>query len=234
MPSNSFFDWGASVNRFVRFDAARAEEVNTALDNVTSGFDDVEVKTNAAIKFPDGETATALGNAATRANKFLIFDGAGNPSLSSPSVGLGTVVGPASSTDGAIAVFDGVTGELLKSAISGTHIKTVNGVSLMGAGDISTGLAVSVNSTDDTITAAINVHYGLAKVTLQAVNLPASAGLTGGEQIWVTVANGLITNTIVPNGTDQILGLNETMTIDNAYVTVQLRWIDATRDWRVL
>lgn len=74
MPSNSFFDWTASLSRFVRFDAARAEDVNAALDEATAGFDGVEIKTNAAIKLPDGETAAALPAVASRKGMALSFD----------------------------------------------------------------------------------------------------------------------------------------------------------------
>lgn len=77
--SNNFFDWSTSPNRLVRFDTARAEDINAALDSASSGFDGVEIKTNAAIKLPDGETATAIGAVAARANKVLSFDASGNP-----------------------------------------------------------------------------------------------------------------------------------------------------------
>lgn len=69
--SNNFFSF---VNRFVRFDTVRAEDVNDAFDLVVSGFDGVEVKTDASIKLPDGETAVALGNAAARMGKVLGFN----------------------------------------------------------------------------------------------------------------------------------------------------------------
>lgn len=80
--SNSFFDWSTSPNRLVRFDTARAEDINAALDSASSGFDGVEIKTNAAIKLPDGETAVAIGAVAARANKVLSFDASGNPETS--------------------------------------------------------------------------------------------------------------------------------------------------------
>lgn len=72
--SNSFFN---HTNRLVRFDSARAEDLNALLDAVSSGLDGVETKTNAAIKLPDGETAAALPAAGSRANKVLSFDALG-------------------------------------------------------------------------------------------------------------------------------------------------------------
>lgn len=77
--ANSFFSWPDSLTRFVRFDAARAEEVNAALDEVSAGFDDVEIKTDAAIKLPDGEAAATLPAPLSRANKFLAFSASGDP-----------------------------------------------------------------------------------------------------------------------------------------------------------
>ena len=66
--------------------------------------------------------------------------------------GTGDVTGPASATDMHIAVFAGATGKVLKDGgsiptlsslgaqealVSGTNIKTINGTSILGSGDIS-------------------------------------------------------------------------------------------------
>ena len=69
----------------------------------------------------------------------------------------GEMTGPSSSVDGEIVLFDGITGELVKSATttgilkatdgvlsaasSGTDIKTINSTSLLGSGDISVAAA---------------------------------------------------------------------------------------------
>ena len=39
---SKYFDWPASLKRMVRFDAARAEDVNAALDELTAGVDQIE------------------------------------------------------------------------------------------------------------------------------------------------------------------------------------------------
>lgn len=116
--------------------------------------------------------------------------------------------------------------------VSGTNIKTVNGASILGSGDaVITGApAVSV-VTGTTQTAAANTHYVLTNVAATTVTLPSSP--TTGDLVWVTVANGLATNIIARNG-NEINGVAEDMTIDNAYITVQLRWVDSTRDWRIV
>jgi hypothetical protein len=185
MPSNSFFDWGASVNRFVRFDAARAEEVNTALDNVTSGFDDVEVKTNAAVKLPDGETATALPIAASRIGKVMSFDGTGQPTLINPPSGIGDVV-----TD-AVQTLTNKTIALGSNTISGTTAQFNNALS---DGDFAT-LAGSETLTNKTLTTPI---IGSISNT-GTLTLPTSTDTLVGKATTDTLTNKTalaLTNTI--------------------------------------
>jgi hypothetical protein len=88
--SNDYFN---HTNRFVKLDTVRAGDVNNVFDNVESGFDDVETKTNAAIKLPDGETSVALPGSGTRANKVLTFDGSGNIEATIAKVDVATVAG---------------------------------------------------------------------------------------------------------------------------------------------
>lgn len=83
--------------------------------------------------------------------------------------------------------------------------------------------------TGTTQAATANYHYVLTNVAATTVTLPASP--TAGDIIWVTVANSLTTNVINPNG-KTINGASGNMTIDNAYVTVRLRYCDGTSQWR--
>jgi len=68
----------------------------------------------------------------------------------------GDVAGPASSTNNNVAVFDGLTGKVIKDGgatlaskqdtlVSGTNIKTINSTSLLGSGDIA--ITVPVKAT---------------------------------------------------------------------------------------
>jgi len=82
-----------------------------------------------------------------------------------------------------------------------------------------------------TQSAAVNTHYVLTNVAATTVTLPASPA--EGDIIWVTVANALTTN-VIARGGNEINGVAEDLTLDNAYATVQLRWVDSTRDWRIL
>lgn len=79
--------------------------------------------------------------------------------------------------------------------------------------------------------AASNNHYVITTGSAASIVLPVSP--SAGDIIWVTVANNLTTNVIVCNG-KSINGVAENLTIDNAYATVQLRYIDNTVMWRTL
>lgn len=75
------------------------------------------------LRAPPGDTLTVLPPAATRASTILGFDGAGNPSLVAPTIGLGNVLGPASSVNNDLACFNGTTGTLLKDCGNAIRIK---------------------------------------------------------------------------------------------------------------
>lgn len=75
-----YFDWTTSLKRFIRFDTARAEDVNDALDELSAGLDGLDVDVDRSIKIPSG-SAELSANAAARANKLLSFDANGNPSV---------------------------------------------------------------------------------------------------------------------------------------------------------
>jgi hypothetical protein len=80
-------------------------------------------------------------------------------------------------------------------------------------------------------TATANNHYVLTNASLTNVTLPAGSA---GSIVVVTVANGLATNTITPNGTEEIEGSNTAMTLDITAGSVWLRYVDNTKDWRLM
>lgn len=120
------------------------------------------------------------------------------------------------------------TGAVEEISVSGATLS--GGVLSVTPATTSTVLPMTVIDTTP-VTAAANNHYVLTKTTLQNVNLPAG---TAGDIVAVTVANGLATNTITPNGTEEIEGLAEVMTIDTTRGTVWLRYTDNTTDWRLM
>ncbi len=77
--TNRYFNWPESPNRFVRFDSARAEDLNDALDGVSASMDAIDTDVSRSIKMPpgDGDQSITL-SAAQRAGTFLGFDANGN------------------------------------------------------------------------------------------------------------------------------------------------------------
>ena len=164
----------------------------------------------------------------------------------------------ATSVDSEVVLFSGTGGKTLKRAtgsglakltsgvlstatagtdyqaplVSGTNIKTVNGNSLLGSGDLTIGGAPSVSVVTNTSQAATaNTQYVLTNAAATTVTLPAAPN--NGDIIWVTVANGRSDNVIACSG-KSIQGVAENMTLDAAYAAVQLRYIDATLQWRIV
>jgi hypothetical protein len=76
---SKYFDWPASLKRFVRFDAARAEDVNDALDELSTGLDALDIDVERSIKLPEGTADQVLDlTSGQRASKLLAFDADGN------------------------------------------------------------------------------------------------------------------------------------------------------------
>lgn len=76
--TNKYFNWQSSLRRFVRFDAARSEDVNDALDDISVAMDGVDADTRRSIKLPASASDQLLDlTPEQRANLVLGFDPAG-------------------------------------------------------------------------------------------------------------------------------------------------------------
>lgn len=96
---------------------------------------------------------------------------------------------------------------------------------------VSAAIGLTVVAVAGTSQAATSGNlYVLQNAALTTVTLPLTP--SNGDVISVLVANGRIDNAIARNG-KQINGLAQDMDIDNAYVTVLLRYVDATSQWRI-
>ncbi len=76
--SNRFYDF---VNQFISGAVAKSSEVNDQFGGVATGFDDVALELNRAIKFPSAESATdqiITQLPAARQGYMLGFDASGN------------------------------------------------------------------------------------------------------------------------------------------------------------
>jgi hypothetical protein len=158
--------------------------------------------------------------------------GTGNAVLSvGPTITLANATG--------LPLTTGVTG-VLPAANGGTslsspgtsgNVLTSNGTTWTSAtpgGGTPTLVIVSAT----TQTAIKGNHYVLTHATTTTLTLPASP--TVGDIVYVTSGNLIATNVIAFNG-NAIMGLMQNLTIDTAnYITIQLRYINATIGWVTL
>lgn len=137
-----YFDWPASLKRFLRFDYARAEDVNGALDQLSAGMDTLDGDVDRAIKLPagTGDQTIALATG-QRAGRVLGFDAAGN--IEVKSVG-GTFKG-----DWQTATLY-LVGDTFRDPVSKDIYSTLKAhTSSTIAGDLTAGnIALSVNVQD--------------------------------------------------------------------------------------
>lgn len=86
--SNRFFDWVASASRFIAYTWARAAEVNSSLDNVSTGFTlvqaEIDENKTRSLRLPVGQDGDITTSAANRARRVLTFDASGLPYIWPP------------------------------------------------------------------------------------------------------------------------------------------------------
>lgn len=107
-----------------------------------------------------------------------------------------------------------------------TAERVAQAIAALGSGAGMPALTVVSGTTQ---AASAGNHYALSNASASTVTLPASP--TGGDVVVVTVCNGRTDNVIDRNG-NKINGVAENMTIDAAYGSVWLRYVDGTLQWR--
>jgi hypothetical protein len=128
---------------------------------------------------------------------------------------------PASTTINSVSytwpAADGSSGDFLTTDGGGTLSWTA-----------AAGLPPVIIANTVSVTAVAGNHYVLTAVSLTTVTLPASPTLS--DTVYVTVANSLTTNVVDNNG-KPIQGISESLTLNAAYASVQLRFTDDTKGW---
>jgi len=99
------------------------------------------------------------------------------------------------------------------------------------AGVNASGATTMVVETGTTNTAVAGQHIVMTNVAATTVTLPASPA--AGNEVRITVANGLLTNVIDP-GAEKLMGSTDDMTVNHAYATVWLRYVNSTLGWRIV
>lgn len=125
-------------------------------------------------------------------------------------------------------------GTSLSSPGTSGNILTSNGTTWTSATPVlASGTPTLVIVSTTTQTAVAGNHYVLTNVAATTITMPAT--VTAGDLIFITSGNGLATNVVAYSGTHKIMGLLENLTINTtAYITLQLRYINATIGWVTL
>ena len=139
---------------------------------------------------------------------------------------------PPSAHDHAIASVTGLAAALAAkqaTLVSGTNIKTVGGVSLLGAGDIPVGGgSLPIQSVNSNTTAVKgNAYLMTASLTL---TLPASPAVD--DEVAFINASGTVTCVIARNGS-LLMGLPEDMTVSKLNVGETLVYTGPSKGWWV-
>jgi len=172
--------------------------------NLGGGIDIFSGKNGTDLQF---NTVSGVGNVAiTVEGNTIVFSGTGD--------GNGDVVGPASATDDALAVYDGTTGKLIKNSSASvsditdnaTNIATVSGVSAQNTVDISTnttniatvsGVAaqnaidISTNTTDIVTVSGLTVTNA-GNISTNATNIATVSGVAAQNTIDIATNAGNI------------------------------------------
>jgi len=181
-------------------------------------------------------SATGSGGTVTgvTASTPLASSGGATPNISLtgtvPVANGGT--GQTSYTDGQLLIGNTSGNTLAKATLTaGSGITITNGGGSITIANSAQG-APTLNVVTGTTQAAVNGNqYVLTNASATTVTLPGSP--SAGDIVWVTVGNDRTDNVIARNG-QNIMGLAEDMTLNAQYASVQLRFVDATRGWRMV
>jgi len=142
----------------------------------------------------------ALPIADGTANQALVTDGAGV--LSFASTGSGDVVGPASSVDSELALFNSTTGKLIKRASLTGLVKATSGVaSAATAGTDFTSPTSTETMTNKTLTNPTVTNYVESVVAIGTVTTASTLSLTNGTVQTATLTASTACTFTMPTAT---------------------------------
>lgn len=133
-------------------------------------------------------------------------------------------------TNGQLDIGNG-TGFTRATLTAGTGIGITNGAGSITISNTSSGAPALNVVTGTTQTAVAGNQYVLTNAAASTLTLPASP--SAGDVVWVTVGNSR-TDNVVARNSQNIMGLAENMTLNNQYVSVQLRFVNSSLGWRMV
>jgi hypothetical protein len=206
----------------VVYDGTRFQVVSQLNSSGDARFANVSIASALSV----GGVATFTGLTASKP----VFTDASKNLTSSGTLGVdqgGT--GQTTYTNGQLLIGNTTGNTLTKATLTaGTGISVTNGTGSITIASTILGVPTMSVVTGTTQSAAVNTHYILTNGSATTVTLPASP--TAGDLIWITVANGLTTNVVARNG-KPIQGIAEDMTLNAAYASAQMRFVDNTEGW---
>ena len=173
-----YFNWPTSLKRLVRFSAARAEDVNDALDDLSAGMDTLDADVDRAIKLPVGAGNQVLNLApGVRANKVLAFDASGNVSVSVNDV------------DSSAASASAAQSSANAAAVSAATAGTQGGIATTKAGEAAASASAAASSAtaasasqSAALTSQNSAATSASTATAQASAASASASAAAASQ----------------------------------------------------
>lgn len=152
------------------------------------------------------------------------------PSYTKTDVGLGNVDNTSDANKPVSTATQTALNAKQATLVSGTNIKTINGSSLLGSGNLeilSTLPVVEVSTTTQAMQA--NTHYVVTTAgAAAALTMPTSP--TVGDLVQISVANGRTDNNVVAN-VSPIQGQANDLFLDVGIPTYEFKYLDSTRGW---
>lgn len=211
-----------------------------SVDNTTDLNKPISTATQAALngKADTGHTHTGfvsstdprLSDARPASDVSAWAKAATKPSYTKADVGLGSVDNTSDANKPVSTATQTALNAKQDTLVSGTDIKTINGASLLGSGNLEviSALPIIVVSTTTQAMQA-NKHYVVTTAGADAaLTMPASPAV--GDRIQISVTNGRKDNSVVAN-VSPIQGQANDLFLDLKIPTYEFKYLDSTRGW---